>query len=128
MTFLEWSKSSVDYGRKLVNSAVVGARIGEDQFSRERVSSPCFGEAAQRAVCPAVFGVCLGALGGYLGDERRSASKAFICGFLGGVIGFGAGVLWDSRHFTAHVASSAWKNVEKTRDEHWFEKNPIDYA
>ena len=71
MTFLEWSKSNVDYGRKLVNSAVEGARIGEGKFSHDPLSSSCFGEAAQRAVCPAVIGLCLGALGGYLGDERR---------------------------------------------------------
>ncbi|MGO8797034.1 MAG: hypothetical protein ACLQLC_19610 [Candidatus Sulfotelmatobacter sp.] len=128
MTFLEWSKSSVNYGRKLVNSAVEGARIGEDNFSREEASVPCLGKAAQRAVCPAVVGICLGALSGYLSDERRSASRTLVCGFLGGLIGFGAGVLWDSRHFTASVATSTWKNIGKTRDEHWFERNPIDYA
>jgi len=26
------------------------------------------------------------------------------------------------------VASKSWKSVGKIRDEHWLEKNPIDYA
>jgi hypothetical protein len=50
------------------------------------------------------------------------------CGVLGGVIGFGAGVVWNSRRLTAAVAKGALRNVGRVRDEHWLERHPIDYA
>jgi hypothetical protein len=128
MNFVEWSKSSVDYGRKLVDSALEGARTGEDEFLKEEPLVPYLGETARQAAVPAAVGACLGLLCGYLGTGRRSTSRALACGFVGGAIGFGAGVLWQNRQFTASVASCAWKNIGKTRDEHWLEKNPIDYA
>jgi hypothetical protein len=128
MNFLEWSKDSVEYGRRLVDSALDGARTGEDDFLHEEPLSPFLSESARQALRPAVVGACLGTLGGYLGNGRRSPVRAFACGLLGGVIGFSAGMIWDSRQLTASVASGAWKKIGKTRDEHWFEKNPIDYA
>jgi hypothetical protein len=128
MNFLEWSKSSVNYGRRLVDSAVEGARTGEDDFLQQEPLSPSLSESARQALGPAVIGACLGTLGAYLGNGRRSTTRALACGLLGGVIGFSAGMVWDSRQLTASVASGAWKRIGKTRDEHWFEKNPIDYA
>ena len=128
MNFVQWSKSSVDYGRKLVDSAVEGARAGEHEFLQEEPLGPFVSESAQQALCPAVIGACLGGVGGYLWNGRRSKTTSVVCALLGGAIGFGAGVIWDSRHLTASVASEAWKRIGKTRDEHWFEKNPIDYA
>jgi hypothetical protein len=47
---------------------------------------------------------------------------------LGGALGFGVGVAWESRRLTTSVASGAAKSISKVRDEHWLEKNPIDYA
>jgi hypothetical protein len=49
-------------------------------------------------------------------------------GLLGGAIGFGAGVAWESRRLTASVAGSALRNIGRVRDEHWLTKHPIDYA
>ncbi|MGC1452624.1 MAG: hypothetical protein WA830_21555 [Candidatus Sulfotelmatobacter sp.] len=128
MNFLEWSKSSVDYGQKLVNSAIEGAREGEGEFLKDEPLSPYLTESARQAVAPAMIGAVLGALGASLGGERRSSARVLACGLLGGAIGFGAGVIWENRQFSASVASRAWKKVNETRDEHWFEKNPIDYA
>ena len=128
MNFLEWSKSSVDYGQKLVNSALVGAHEGEDEFLKEELLAPDLSESTRHALAPAVVGAFLGALGGSLGNRRRSSTRALAFGLLGGAIGFGAGVIWENRQFTASVASGAWKKINQTRDEHWFEKNPIDYA
>jgi len=127
MSFLDWPKSSVDYGRKLVASAIEGARTGENEFFKDEPSAPYFSESARRAVGPAVIGACVGAAAGCLGNGR-SKGRALTCALLGGFLGFGAGVLWESRKFTVSVASAAWKGVSKTRDEHWFERNPIDYA
>ena len=127
MNLREWSKSNVDYGRKLVDSALEGARSGEDKFLQEEPLAPYLNESARLALRPAVIGTCLGILGS-LSNGRHSSARTVACGVLGGAIGFGAGLLWESRDLAASVASSAWKNVSKTRDEHWFEQNPIDYA
>jgi hypothetical protein len=127
MNFLEWSKSEVDYGRKLVDSAIEGARRGEGEFLRDESVGRCFERSALHAMGPAVLGAYLGWCGGYL-ESRRSRRKALVCAFLGGAIGLGAGIVWENRKLTASVASGAWKSISKTRDAHWFEKNPIDYA
>lgn len=127
MNFLEWSKSNVDYGRKLIDSAVEGARQGESEFLREESLGPYLERSALRAIAPTVIGACVGLAAGYLANQR-SRKTALICGLLGGAIGFGAGVVWENRNLTASVASGAWKRINKTRDEHWFEQNPIDYA
>jgi len=128
MSFLEWSKSSVDYGRRLVDSAVEGARTGEDAFLKNEPLVPYLGESLRPALAPAVIGACLGVVGGYLANGRRSTTRALAGGLFGGAIGFGAGVLWENRQLTVSVASGAWKNIGRTRDQHWFDKNPIDYA
>ena len=128
MTFVEWSKSNADYGLKLMNSAVEGARSGEDEFVREVPLTPYLAESARQALGPALVGACVGILGGSLGNGRRSAARVLASGLLGGAIGFGLGMIWDTREFTVRVASGAWQNVRKTRDDHWFEQHPIDYA
>ncbi len=128
MNVEEWSKSNVDYARKLVDSALEGARTGEGEFLKEESLTSFLHESARHALAPAAVGACLGALGGYLGTGRRSRIRIMVCGLLGGAAGFGAGLVWESRHFTATVASNSWKSISKARDEHWFEKNPIDYA
>ena len=91
MNFVEWSQSSVDYGRKLVSSAVEGARTGEDEFLKEEPLVPYLEEAARQALKPALIGACLGVLEGCCGNGRRSVTKVVASGFLGGAIGFGAG-------------------------------------
>ncbi|MBZ5685272.1 MAG: hypothetical protein LAP86_09560 [Acidobacteriia bacterium] len=128
MNVVEWSKSNVDYGRKLVDSALEGARTGEGEFLKEESLASFLSESARQALAPAAIGACLGALGGYLATGRRSRTRALVCALLGGAVAFGAGVIWESRQLTATVASNSWKRVSKTRDEHWLEKNPIDYA
>lgn len=128
MNFLEWSKSGVDYGQKLVHSALDGAHEGEDKFLKEELLSPYLSESVRHALAPAVLGAFLGALSGSVRSRRRSSTRVLAFGLLGGALGFGAGMVWDNREFTASVASGAWKKINQTRDEHWFEKNPIDYA
>ena len=128
MNFMEWSKSSADYSRKLVDSAFEGARTGEDKFLKHAPLTPFLNESARRALAPAVVGACMGVLRSCLGNERRSTPRVLADGLLGGAIGFGAGMIWENRKLTASVVSSAWESIGKTRDEHWFENNPIDYA
>jgi hypothetical protein len=127
MNILKWSKSEVNYGRKLVDSAVEGARNGEGEFLENESLGPYLEKSALHAMVPTALGACVGWLGGYL-DNRRSGKRALVCAFIGGAIGFGASVLWENRELTASVASGAWENMNKARDARWFEKNPIDYA
>jgi hypothetical protein len=49
-------------------------------------------------------------------------------GLFGGLVGFAAGVVWDTRLLAASAAGGALARIEKVRDEHWLERNPIDYA
>jgi F0F1-type ATP synthase assembly protein I len=129
MNVMEWSTSNADYGRKLVDSAVEGAREGEKDFLREESLARYFAKSAQKALVPAtVIGALIGMFGEYVASRHRSPIRTLACGFLGGAIGFGAGMIWETRQFTADVASSSWKSISKTRDERWLEKNPIDYA
>ena len=102
--------------------------MGKTNSSRRELLIPHIRGSARHAVAPVVVGALIGAVGGYLCCGRRSTSRAVAGGLLGGVISFSTSVMWDNRQLAASVGSGAWKNISKTRDEHWFEKNPIDYA
>ena len=128
MKVSEWSKSNIDYGRKLLDSGLEGARAGEGEYLHGQSLAPFLEESARRALEPATIGVFLGLLGGCTGNGQKSNSKTLLYGLLGGVIGFGVGVAWASRRLASSVASSAFKSMGKVRDEHWLENNPIDYA
>lgn len=127
MNILEWSKSEVDYGRKLMDSAVAGARHGEGEFLRDESLSHHLEKSAIDAMVPTILGACLGWFGGY-GSTRQSSKRAAVFALLGAAVGFGASLIWENRDLTATAATSAWKSVNKTMDAHWLEKNPIDYA
>ena len=76
----------------------------------------------------AAVGACVGLVGSYLGNRRKSAGRAFAFGIVGGAIGFGVGLAWENRRLEASVVSGAWKNIGRARDEHWLDRHPIDYA
>jgi len=122
------STSNMDYGRKLLNSALEGARSGGETFLHGKPLSPFLAESARSAWKPAALGLCLSALSCYSGRRQKSAAKAVAFGLLGGVVGFGASLLWGSRLLAASAASGALRSIGRARDEHWLEQNPIDYA
>jgi len=129
MSLRSWSKSNADYGRKMLNSGLDGARSGREAFLIGKRLTPFLSESVRNAWMPAAIGVCLGALGSYPSHRHNhSIARVFVYGFLGGAIGFGTGLAWESRRLTASVAAGALKNMEKVSDEHWLEKHPIDYA
>jgi hypothetical protein len=128
MNFREWSKYEIDYGRKLLNSGLEGARAGHATFRHEKPITPCPNEATGNALGVAAVGACIGLLGSYLGNRRQSTSRTCAFGIFGGAIGLGVGVAWEHRRLGTSVISGAWRNIGKTRDEHWLERNPIDYA
>src|ERR1700685_454040 len=101
MDLRKWSKSNGDYGRELLHSGLEGARSGREAFLNGESLTPFLSESVRGALKPAALGACLGVLGSYPGSREKSISRALAYGLLGGVIGFGAGVAWESRHLTA---------------------------
>lgn len=128
MNVATWITPEVEYGRKLFHSALEGARSGEDAFLHGKPLHLFVDESAEHALPPAALAACIGALAGYLGSRHRSASKALASATIVGAIGFAVGLAWESRRLTASIVSGAWRKVGRARDEHWLEKNPIDYA
>jgi len=128
MDLYKWSKSSADYGRKLLDSGIEGARSGEEAFLDGEPLTPFLSDSVRSALKPAALGACIGVLGSCPGYRERSILRTLVYGLLGGAIGLGAGVVWESRRLTASVAESAFKNIGRVRDEHWLTKHPIDYA
>ena len=124
----EWSRANADYGRKLFNSGLEGARSGREAFLHGGSFAPFLGKSVRSALKPAAFGVCLGLLGSRSGNHNKSASRAVACGLFGGALGFGLGIAWQSRGLAATVLSAVLGSIAKVRDEHWLKKNPIDYA
>jgi hypothetical protein len=128
MDLYEWSKSNADYGRRLLDSGIEGARSGEEAFLNGKSLTPFLSESVRNALRPAAVGACLGLLGSRPGYREKSIARALVYGLLGGAIGLGAGVAWESRRLTASVADGAFRNMGRVRDEHWLTKHPIDYA
>jgi len=120
--------SSVDYGRKLLNGGLNGARNGSGEFLRGKPISSVVTTSARSAIGPAVLGTCLGILSGVFAGEKKSAGRAALFGLAGCALGFATGVAWKNRQFAASVAQGAAKNIGQLRQEHWMEKNSIAYA
>ena len=127
MQLSEWSKSEVDYGRRVLNSGLEGVRSGREAFLNGRPLTPFFRESFQKALTPAAVGACLGVFTA-CPAERRSVARTLASGVLGGLIGLAAGLLWENRFLVASSAGAALQGIGRVRDEHWLERNPIDYA
>jgi hypothetical protein len=128
MGFRSWSKSEVEYGRRILTSGLVGARSGREAFLHGESLTPFFGKAVRHALVPAVVGACVALIGSRSTNQQKPANRTLVFGLLGCAIGLGIGVAWESRGLTASVAGDALKNIDRVRDEHWFERHPIDYA
>ena len=128
MVSSNWSRSELEYRRRILNSGLEGARSGRETFLNGRSLTPFLNEAARNALKPAVVGACVGMLSGYRGNGNSSISRILGFGFLGSLIGFACGVAWESRDLTASIAANALTNIDKVRDERWLQKHPIDYA
>ena len=128
MDVRKWSKANAEYGRKLLDSGIEGARSGQEAFLNGRSLTPFLNESLQSALVPAALGACIGVLSSYSAYRQKSIARALMFGLLGGAVCLGAGLAWESRRLTASVAGRALKNIGKARDEHWLDQHPIDYA
>jgi hypothetical protein len=128
MDLYKWSKSNADYGLRLLDSGIEGARSGQEAFLNGKSLRPFLSESARRALMPAALGACIGVLGSYPRYRQKSITRALTFGLLGGAVCLGLGLVWESRRLTASAAGNALRNIDKVRDEHWLTKHPIDYA
>jgi hypothetical protein len=133
MSLLQWFESNVEYARKLASSGVEGAGRGREEFLQGESAGPFLSEAARQALAPAAIGVCLGTLGSCLSrsassSNRKRAGRTVAYGLVGGVIGFGAGLIWRTRGLAANVARRGFENTRPVRDERWLERHPINYG
>src|ERR1051326_2959998 len=55
MLLSEWSKSEAEYGRRVLNSGLEGARSGREAFLNGRPLTPFFRESFQKALKPAAL-------------------------------------------------------------------------
>jgi len=128
MTLYQWSKSEVEYGRKVLDSGLEGARSGRKTFLDGKPSTLFSGEAVGHALRCASFGACAGMLTSFSGSKRRSAGRGLGFALLGGALGLASGLIWQSRRLTTSVVAGAVKGMSKVRDERWLERHPINYA
>ena len=128
MNLREWSESEVEFGRKVLNSGLAGARSGREAFLHGRPLTTFMSEAVRNASTPAAVGALVGMLSSLPGRKQRSASRTLVFGLLGWAIGLGLGTAWQSRGLTTCAAQRALKDIGRVRDEHWLEAHPIDYA
>jgi len=128
MSLRQWSRSEVQYGRKILDSGLEGARAGEEEFLHGRPLTPFVGKSVQAALVPAAIGACLGVLGSFPVSRAERPSRVLFLGLLGGAIGLSLGLAWESRRITESATRGALQNIHKARDEHWVEKHPVAYA
>lgn len=72
----------------------------------------------------ALAGACFGLLRSHRSHGRSHLSEAIAFGALGLFVG----LFWETRGVSAGVARAALNEINRVRDEHWLEMNPIDYA
>jgi hypothetical protein len=127
MTVQEWIESEVKYGRKVLDAGLEGTRSGREAFLEGKPLTPYLNDSVRKALVPAAIGTCVGALGS-AASCKRSVGRVLLFGLVGGAIGFGLGLAWESRHLTISALTTALKKISRVRDEHWLERHPIDYA
>jgi len=124
----KWSKSNADYGRRLLDSGIEGARSGREAFLAGESLAPFLNETMRSAVRPAVLGACVGILTSGPRSRQKSATRTLAFGLLGGALGLSIAFAWESRRLTASAAGGALRSMGRVRDERWLAKHPIDYA
>jgi len=111
------------YAIKLVNAGFSGIHRGQGVL-RGPALSALVRDSAQDSVRRAPVGALVGVLYSYLMHRRHRLANAITFGGLS----FCAGIAWKTRTVSISLAWSALKEMNRVRDEHWLEMNPIDYA
>jgi hypothetical protein len=77
---------------------------------------------------PMSAGAAVGLIAARYAPKRKTASSAAIGGAAGTVGGLVAAAAWASRNLVRAAARNALRRINATRDAHWLQLNPIDYA
>ena len=118
----------VRYGRDLLGSGVHGLQNGSQSYLNGQPISTALGKTARASLNLTLLGVGAGLLQTYLGAGRKRLSRTVAFGALGGAAGFLIAASWKSRQLTSSMMKGAIQGIGVTRDEHWLESHPIDYA
>ena len=121
-------ESYLRYGRTLADSGVSGLRAGTNSHLKGQSLSNVLGESARSSLTLAAIGLGAGLLQLYFGNRRTRVPRSVVAGAVGATLAFFAGFTWKNRELAGSMARGALKSMEVTRDEHWLECNPIDYA
>ena len=118
-----WRRPNLPYLKALVGAGVEGITCAKHELNG-CVFTPTLQSSIWKpmAICGAI-----GALGSQMRGNRNK-SRTVAGGALGALVGFGATAAWASRRFTDCAARKASRLVADTRDRHWLETHPIDYA
>src|SRR4051794_25922917 len=116
--------NSIEYGRKLIHAGVTGIRTGHSEFDPHKAHA-LVTRSAEESLRLALAGACLGVVPGCLLARRSRAGNAALFGVLGSVLGFVTAFSWKTRSLSSTLAHCAFKEVRRTKDEHWLENNPI---
>jgi hypothetical protein len=126
-SFMETPRSlefDLTYLKQLIGAGLDGIESARREIDGGVIASPSRPEVWK----PAAIGTTLGMLTTRLAAKHKSASRTAWGGLLGGVLGLSAGLAWASRGFISQAARTATRRVNATRDAHWLETHPIDYA
>jgi hypothetical protein len=117
-------ESNLAYLKQLVGAGLDGIGSAWQELDGGVFTSPL-----QTVVWPpTAIGATIGMLSTQLIGNRKSARRVAMGGMAGGVLGFGAALVWASRRFTSLATRRAVRHVNAARDAHWLETHPIDYA
>ena len=115
-------QSDFGYVKQLLGAGIDGIAAAR------REQSGIFHPPLRTAVWPTVaVGATVGALGTRL-SGRRKASTVAMGTIVGSLIGIGAALAWRSRRFAGSAVRRASQNVNASRDLHWLQTHPINYA
>jgi len=115
---------TLGYSRRLLQAGIDGMRSEDESFTNAGADC-CLADSARSAIKAALIGGGLGLLGSGLARQRKNRIPTVIaCG----AIAFCIDLAWETRSLSARVASRASHEIGKVRDQHWLDKNPIDYA
>lgn len=108
--------------------ALIDAGIDGIAAARREHAGGIFHPPLRDAVWPSLaIGATAGALGAGLAG-RRKRSTMVMGTVVGSMVGVGAALAWASRGFAGSAARRAAQCVNASRDDHWLQSHPIDYA
>ena len=117
-------KSELTYVRNLIEAGWNGALSAWTETDNRALTRIL----ARALLAPIAVGAGVGALSASVGKNRKSRYRSATAGFIGSVVGLGAGLAWAWRGPAGHAARGAIRKINTVRDARWLEKHPIDYA